>query len=795
MPYLLVRAQIHAFLSLIATTCAVTLSAWVLLYTSVGLEFIVNAAHFLTPYQIQYERLEGSLFQGFEVHKLDAVISDTHVNADALTFAFNPKALFVAQLHVTEWRMENVLFQLVDDGSSSTELSPFSLEQAKAFIEEPSWLNIKIDTLTIDGLTIRSTQDEHIDVIKIDDLDTSQGYQNGLRSMEVRASKGYVHIKTTDKLNANWNIKLAHVERFFSDVEGELITRGNLCLDASETSPSLFVSAKIQSKRLAFDGHEIKASRIDVKGGLDDVELEAKIHFDDHIINAGLTCKAQKKGWLWTMKPSKWRHPALGEMPTFSGMLHTEFNAGLHLSASLKAFSNPIDADITLDLNTFALSGFVKGDFTSFRAIERFFPELSSISGNTHVFIGLKGTLMAPLWYGQANVTDVHLPIKENGTHIHVSTLELRSQGHGNIRFEGRGDIGDSPYTIHGHMAFDKTFRFEAWLKGDRLVLSRTPDLFLLADANLHLRYEDGLSTIDGLLHVPQMDMIMETWSDYQAPSSDVVFVKNKKPIQAPSRPIYERVQANITLKLGENVRFRGFDIDTKGQGSVVLTKQPETPWQAKGKIELKQAQYMIQNKWLEIDRGILSWAHAPILNPSLDIKGTREVKILNDEQGFTQERARVGAHLTGTVRRPHIVLISNANINDGDVLSYALLDKPIAQAASTAEAQILSQAFNQLRGNFLTSSQSSKTIAQRLGVDSIEFSNTLEKDKGFLEQTTLLVSKQISNRLRAQVSFGMDESARYVNLRYLMGKNLTLETQAHQNSISADIVFTFETD
>ena len=61
------------------------------------------------------------------------------------------------------------------------------------------------------------------------------------------------------------------------------------------------------------------------------------------------------------------------------------------------------------------------------------------------------------------------------------------------------------------------------------------------------------------------------------------------------------------------------------------------------------------------------------------------------------------------------------------------------------------------------------------------------------LEDTVFVLGKQLSDRLYMNYSVGIVDSASQFGLRYLLGKNVTIEAAAGTQASSADVLLSFE--
>ncbi len=153
-----------------------------------------------------------------------------------------------------------------------------------------------------------------------------------------------------------------------------------------------------------------------------------------------------------------------------------------------------------------------------------------------------------------------------------------------------------------------------------------------------------------------------------------------------------------------------------------------------------------------------------------------------------------VGVTLQGTLKSPVLRLFSTPSLPEGDVLSYLILDKP-QKAASLTEGKLLFTAANELLYQFGSKTNDIRpALHEQFKLDKLGLQTNPRKDgSSGLEDTALVVGKQVSSKLYAEYSLGIIDTASTIHLRYLLGRHMTLETSAPRNSVSADLLFLFE--
>jgi translocation and assembly module TamB len=189
--------------------------------------------------------------------------------------------------------------------------------------------------------------------------------------------------------------------------------------------------------------------------------------------------------------------------------------------------------------------------------------------------------------------------------------------------------------------------------------------------------------------------------------------------------------------------------------------------------------------------------------DPTLNIRAQRVIQpsstfsLSKNDQPIT-----AGIRLTGRAKNPHLGFYSNPAMTDADVISYLIVGRPQSKV-NEAQAELLFDAVSQLAiliGNKRGDVQFN--LAEKLKLDQLGFakrssfmsSNKVAgPTKNPLEDTVLVLGKQLSDKLYLNYSVGIMDSANNIGLRYLLGKNITIEAATGPEGSSADIVFSFE--
>jgi len=188
-------------------------------------------------------------------------------------------------------------------------------------------------------------------------------------------------------------------------------------------------------------------------------------------------------------------------------------------------------------------------------------------------------------------------------------------------------------------------------------------------------------------------------------------------------------------------------------------------PVVASGTVEARRGSYRFMGRQFNLEKGLVTLYGQTEPDPDLDIALRTEV-----------EDAVVRILVTGTAREPHVSLISDPEMSEGEILTLLVT---AGGGSGDADAGAL------LVGLGLASLQ--QKAAEHLGVDTIEYFQPNEEG----EAGSLAVGKYLSPKLMIRYEQSLDESSAFlVKLNYLLNRRIKLETSYEAGGNSGIEVF-----
>jgi autotransporter translocation and assembly factor TamB len=206
-------------------------------------------------------------------------------------------------------------------------------------------------------------------------------------------------------------------------------------------------------------------------------------------------------------------------------------------------------------------------------------------------------------------------------------------------------------------------------------------------------------------------------------------------------------VALDVKLRIPDNLVLRGSDLRPGGPtgaaigdmnltvgGDVQIRKAAGEPIILVGEVQTVRGYYEFQGRRFELQRGgQLRFAGTPQINPSIDISATRIIP-------NTGVEARV--RLTGTAREPELALSSNPPLEESDILSLIVFNRPVNELG-TGERSSLAATAGGIATGFLAAPLG-ESIGRALDLDLFEI--TTSGDEGDL-QAGITVGQQVGDR------------------------------------------------
>lgn len=400
-------------------------------------------------------------------------------------------------------------------------------------------------------------------------------------------------------------------------------------------------------------------------------------------------------------------------------------------------------------------------------------PDLLPGQGHVQAGITLSGTLEDPRIDGEIDAELATLAVARLGLRLRDLNLRLQAaqnrwqldgaltSGEGKLRIEGNG-------TVHDRASWDGMLT----LNGEHVEIVRLPSAEVTASPALTLRATPGDLAFSGTLTIPAARIEPFMTEPATQVSDDVVIVGREDSGSSAG----SRVHGELLVILGDDVKVSGKGLEGRLAGRLHVLMNAPNDINGQGEIHFVEGRYRAYGQNLNIEQGRALYAGGPIDNPGLDIIAARQ----------RGDDIKVGVRVTGTAEQPLVRLFSDPAMDDGDVLSYLVLGRPLDQA-STTEGRALYQAATSL------ALVGGEALATRLG-GLFDLSEVSIEAGETSTDTALVLGKSLSPRLYVRYIQGLVENTAAFQVRYKLSEKWTLETESGTRSgAGADLIYSFE--
>ncbi len=383
-------------------------------------------------------------------------------------------------------------------------------------------------------------------------------------------------------------------------------------------------------------------------------------------------------------------------------------------------------------------------------------PDIANPSGRVSANLAMSGSLGQPEFLGALAVTDGAFGVRKAGIQITEFNARLSQASVGHLELKGVARSGDGQISIQGDtwVSTDTGIHSEVLLTGQDFELSRLPNWRISASPSIAIVFDDRTTTVTGNLYIPTTDVrLRELPASAESPSPDAIVHR----AEGSSSAVRRRIDVDVAVGLGDDVRFSGFGLSTGIEGAVRVRGGTRLPYTGTGTLSLRDGRYKAYGQELEIERGQLIF-NGPLDNPQLDIRAVRKTT-----------EVLAGIVLSGTPTQLRSDVFSEPPLGDAEALSYLLTGRPLASATSTGEVDTLNAA-----AFALGVSSAGKIVSQvrsGLGLETLAI-------EGGAEDGRLIAGKRFGSRLLVEYGYGLIDKLGTLLLRYQLTDRIILESR-----------------
>lgn len=404
---------------------------------------------------------------------------------------------------------------------------------------------------------------------------------------------------------------------------------------------------------------------------------------------------------------------------------------------------------------------------------QAYVPYSRGLRGQVVGKVSFSGLVSQPKVTGQLAMSNGYLRLPQVGTEFSDINLRIQANRANQAVIVGSMKSGGGVIQANGQLSLAdvKNWTAQMSLKGSNIKFVDTHEAKAYMTPNLQINANPKAVVIRGTVDIPKADINLKDLPEFSIDESEDVIVLGEK---VPGSTINTvRMQPNIVVRLGNEVRFKGFGFKTRLVGALRVTNSRNTIV-TNGSLNILEGRYEAYGQDLKIDNGRLVF-NGPPKNVGVDVRAVREV-----------DSGEVGIHLTGTIQKLKSTIFSDPVMQETDALSYLVTGHSLASATGR-ETALLMQA---VRGLGIDGSEGLiQRIGKSLGLDDLSI---VTRDD--FRESELQLGKKLGSKLYVRYLVGLFDSAHRVAVDYKINKYLNLEIQAGEEQ-SLDLIYEYEKD
>ena len=401
--------------------------------------------------------------------------------------------------------------------------------------------------------------------------------------------------------------------------------------------------------------------------------------------------------------------------------------------------------------------------------------EIREFRGRVDGRMNWSGTLAKPQPVGEVKLSEGHVKLATPGIEINDLRARVGTGPDSKLVIDASATSGGGTMTLNGEvdLAAEKT-RVQLAVRGDQFQAANMTEARAWVSPKLDLKIDGDQITLSGDVEVPRAEITPVSFDSGVGPSSDQVIVTGE---QTPVERAGMQLSADVRVILGKQVRFEGFGLKTRLEGSVRAIEQPGRPGSGRGEVRLVEGRYKAYGQDLQIETGRLLFNGGPLTEPAIDIRALRKPR----------EDIEVGVFVRGTLDKPEFQLFSTPTMPRERQLSWLVLGRSLEEGGGADEKAMMANAALSLGltgTDFLA-----QNLRGGLGLDEV----TIGADPGDdANEARFTVGKYLSPKLYVSYGVGIFQPGQVFKLLYELGRGFKFSTESGIHT-GGDLLYTLE--
>ena len=528
----------------------------------------------------------------------------------------------------------------------------------------------------------------------------------------------------------------------------------SLCLDQQQLTPDTHISAHLHDFALE-ELSPFMPADFAWQGQLNaDVDLRLPTQGPTGVIkvNAGAGTLAMRSSGSWQKFPYQRLTLNARLAPRqVTGEVHFDAdNLGyLQLSAAV----DPSSAGKPLQ-GRFSLQGL---DISLARP---FVPMADQIKGQLNGAGTLGGSLQSPsikgaLHLSKGLIAGPDMPTELHDLHLDITVNDRTALVQGGWKAPGKGHA-----ELSGKVAWEgEAPLVDVNLSGQQLPVSIKPYAELVVEPDLHLGMNGQHLELTGKVAVPRGLIEVKQLPASTVKVSEDVQVVGREQKKKSAQPM-EMAMAVDVLVGKDALKLSAFGLNALIRGQLHIGDNLDT----QGQLNLVDGRYRAYGQDLRLRKAHIQFT-GPIAKPYLEVEAVRH----NDDDDVT-----AGISMTGSPTDPDIQIFSDPEMSQDEALSYLLTGHSMDESSDTQNAVA--------KAALSMGLSSAAELAGKLG-ESLGLGNLALNTEGDGDDTSVVASGKISDRLTLDYDMGVFDSTASIGLRYRLTKRIFLKAVGGLNS------------
>jgi len=306
-------------------------------------------------------------------------------------------------------------------------------------------------------------------------------------------------------------------------------------------------------------------------------------------------------------------------------------------------------AELDADPMSAPLTGSIEVDLKDLNLVTAFVPVIHKIDGIADVNLQLEGRVNDPRISGHAQVLASSIDIPLAGLELRDANISINGNGGNKLNIQGEVSSGEGRLDLNGDLVLDgeQGWPLQLVLKGEQFQAANLPQAQAIISPDIQLGTVKDVLKLRGKLVVPKAVIeLKELPEGSESASADVVIMENGQVIGGASG---YKVDADVSLELGDEIRFRGMGAKATLGGALTIKNIPGKLPTAHGELKILGGSYRAYGQDLTINKGRVSYAGGNLDNPAIMLRASRRIDDIT-----------VGIDVSGTAKKLQIMGFSS---------------------------------------------------------------------------------------------------------------------------------------